>query len=457
MIISGICFVFALLVGVLLTPMVIAWSGRGHGLDHPDPFRKRHAIPISRLGGIPLMLVCIGAVGYAMWRYPGSVYEWGVVLGGCLLMFGLGLWDDFKPLGAKKKLAGQFAVALLVYALGLRIEMLTYPVGHFSLDLGWLGFWMTLFWLIAVPNIVNLIDGIDGLAAGLGMFLFVTLGFVGWSGGQMDIAWVSFAMAGVLVGFLCYNFPPARIFLGDGGAYLVGFAVAAFSLKSSHKGSVAAALFVMVVALGVPIIDTIYALLRRGLRGFPLFRADAEHIHHRLQDLGLSKRRVVLGLYLICATLSVMGLSVLWSQGRSLPIAAAVLFLMGIAGVRYLGYIGSWGDLADRWGLVMSRRFEVRYALLQSRVLEMELQRTEEAESYMQSFRDALQKVGFELRDEVEREGEVRVEVEFPGYDPLVLIAPQGGRDLRHWQRLAECFRDPYLKALMKWNLQANH
>jgi UDP-GlcNAc:undecaprenyl-phosphate GlcNAc-1-phosphate transferase len=457
MIVAGICFVLALAAGLALTPAVIAWSGRGVGLDHPEPFRKKHAVPISRLGGIPLMGVCVCVLACVIWKFSANAGEWAVILAGCALMFALGLWDDFKPLGAKKKLAGQVLIALLVYLLGLRIEMLSYPVGQFSVDLGWMGFWITLFWLIAVPNIVNLIDGIDGLAAGLGMFLFITLGFVGWSGGQMDVAWASLAMAGVLVGFLCFNFPPAKIFLGDGGAYLIGFAVAAFSLKSSHKGSIAATLFVTVVALGIPIIDTAYALLRRGLRGFPLFRADAEHIHHRLQDLGLSKRRVVLCLYLICATLSVMGLSVLWSQGRTLPIAAALLFLMALAGVRYLGYIGSWADFADRWGVALNRRSEVRYALLLSRLLEMELERMQDAESYMQSFRDALEKVGFELRDATEREGQVRVELEFPGYDPLVLIVPQGGRDLRHWQRLAECFREPYLKALMKWNLQTDN
>ena len=126
---------------------------------------------------------------------------------------------------------------------------------------------MTIFWLIAVPNIVNLIDGFDGLAGGLGVFLAVTLGIVGIHNEQLAVAWYAFTMAGALLGFLVFNFPPAKIFLGDGGAYLIGYCIAALSMESANKGSVAAVLLLTIVALGLPILDTTLAMLRRAVRG----------------------------------------------------------------------------------------------------------------------------------------------------------------------------------------------
>ncbi|EDY21611.1 glycosyl transferase family 4 [Chthoniobacter flavus Ellin428] len=283
MIYTLLFFVLGFVISVFTTPWVIRLSQRGIGLDFAHESRKKQEVPVPRLGGMPLMLaVSVGLLIIFALR-PQNATNWFPVLLGSLMMYGLGLWDDLQPLGAKKKLAGQIITALLVYNLGLNIEKFSYPGSTGSIDLGEWSMPVTVFWLIAVPNIVNLIDGFDGLAGGLGLCMSVTLGIVGLHNDQVPVACYAFTLAGALLGFLVFNFPPAKIYLGDGGAYLIGFTIAALSLTSSNKGSVAKVLFVTMIALGVPILDTTFAMLRRGLRGYPLFHADDEHFHHRLQ------------------------------------------------------------------------------------------------------------------------------------------------------------------------------
>lgn len=444
-----------LLVAVLATPCVIALSRRGIGLDCPDEGRKWHLHPIPRLGGAPLMLaLSIGLIGI-FFIMPGVAGEWLPILVGCTLMYGLGLWDDLVPLGAKKKLAGQIAIALLVYFLGLSIDKVSYPGNKWPVELGGLSLPVTIFWLVAVPNIVNLIDGFDGLAGGLGLVMSVTLGVVGLISEQLPVAWFAFTMAGALLGFLVFNFPPAKIFLGDGGAYLIGFMIASMSVQSSHKGSVGAVLAVTVVALGLPIIDTVFALGRRAIRGFPLFHADDEHIHHRLEQLGFSKRRIVVGIYGVCVVLSLVGLSIFWSQGRTLPIAFGVMFLLAIAALRYLHFIRSLEDARARMGRVFSRRAAVRYALLQAQVLELEVDRCPTAEEFWPLFEHTLQRVGF-LHPEDENIGmAVRIPMKYNGETPWVLLAPPHVGTEIEWHRIAECFRPVYVKAARKWDFRA--
>lgn len=452
MVFSAIFGGVGLLLGLLLTPWIIRLGERGIGLDRPDNYRKTHREPISRLGGVPVFIVFAMAALVVCLLAPDYWDRWYPVVVTVGLMFGLGLWDDFKPLGARLKLFCQILIAILAYTMGLEINSVTYPVGGLNLHLGQLGFVVSIFWLISVPNIVNLIDGVDGLAAGLGLMLFCVLGYVGWSMGQTDVAWVSFAVAGVLLGFLCFNFPPARVFLGDGGAYAIGSAVACLSLISANKGAVAAVMLVMMIALGLPIMDTLFALTRRALRGFPLFHADAEHIHHRLRRLGLSERRVVLGLYLVSVVFSLVALSLFWSQGRTLPIALGILFLIMILMVRYLGYVWSWNDLAAQIRRSIERRQDVRYALLQSNLMEMEVDRCRDLPEFRSRMAAALERVGFVVDHPVDADRYLNVSLYFIGAESLVLQAPNEARDLDHWRRLAECFRRPYLRALKRWH-----
>jgi len=401
---------------------------------------------------MPIICALSIGLGLIMVRWPDCGGSFFPVLLGSLCMCGLGLWDDFEPLGARVKLVGQIAIACLVYWMGLRIDRVTYPGGAWSVYLGpIMSMGLTVFWLISLPNVINLIDGFDGLAGGLGLFMAVTLGIAGWLNAQLPVACYAFTMAGALLGFLVFNFPPARIFLGDGGAYLIGFCIAALSLASSNKGSIAAVMLVTVVGLGVPILDTTFALVRRGMRGFPLFRADDEHIHHRLEDLGFSKRRVVVGVYGICVVLSLIGLSIIWSQGRTIPIAIGAVFLLAIFALRYLQYVRSFANVGDQIERLFARRRTVRYALLQAQVLELEVDRCDQSSEFWPIFHQSLRRVGFLEEGDWTEEEAIRINVKHNGSKPWTLHAPRDIGTTGEWQRIADCFRPIYAKAMEKW------
>lgn len=448
--ISALLFLgFGFLVAVLCTPWVIQLAQRGIGLDHATETRKKHGAPIPRIGGIPLMLASSLGLVLILTQLPEHSSNWFPILIGSVTMYALGLRDDIKPLGARVKLLGQLATAAFVYWLGLGIDRFSYPGVAGSIELGAWSLPVTVFWLIAVPNIVNLIDGFDGLAAGLGLCMSVTLGIVGLHAEQVAVACYAFTMAGALLGFLVFNFPPARVYLGDGGAYLIGFTIAALSLTSSNKGSVAAVLFVTLVALGVPILDTTFALLRRALRGYPLFHADDEHFHHKLEGLGFSKRRILLGIYGLCVVLSLVGLSIIWSQGRTLPIGICVLFIMVLFVLRYFHFLRNWDDFRRKFDRVLGRRREVQYALLQAQLLDLELDRCESAEEFWSVFHRTIRRVGFV--DPHDAEELAQVEVRAGTSHSWTLHAPTRKGDRHEWQRMAECFRPVYVKALAKW------
>lgn len=453
MLLSLLFFLLGFALTFLMTPWMIALAHRGFGLDEANEARKRHVGPIPRIGGAPIMLALSVAFLAITSIDAEQVADWAPMMLGSVLMFGLGLCDDIRPIGAKKKLAGQILIASLVFWLGLGIDVVTYPGTHRIVQLGFWSFPATVFWLIAVPNIINLIDGFDGLAGGLGMFMALTLGVVGIYGGQLPLAWYSFSMAGALLGFLVFNFPPARIFLGDGGAYLIGFCIAALSLTSSNKGSIGAVLLVTIVALGLPILDTSFALARRAFRGFPLFHADDEHIHHRLENRGFSKRRIVLGMYGICVTLSVVGLSIFWTQGRTIPIAIGVVFLLAIFAARYLRYVSNWSDLTRQVGRVWRRRSSVQYVLLQVRLLDMEIDRCETGEEFWALFDEALKRVGFVDRPPLRGDEFFDIEMKANAEKPWTLHVPKHKMTSMKWARVAECFRPVYVRAAEKWGI----
>jgi UDP-GlcNAc:undecaprenyl-phosphate GlcNAc-1-phosphate transferase len=441
------------LISFLCTPWVIRLSAAGIGLDAPNESRKQHAAAIPRLGGAPIMLAVSCSLILIFCLDPSQSQKWFPVLLGSLLMYGLGLWDDLRPLGAKVKLVGQILTAGLVYFLGLSIHKLSYPGGGWSVDLGMWSLPVTILWLIAVPNIINLIDGFDGLAGGLGIFLATTLGIVAIYNEQLPVAWYAFSMAGALLGFLIFNFPPAKIFLGDGGAYLIGFTIAALSLTSSNKASVAAVLLVTVVALGVPILDTVFAILRRGFRGFPLFHADADHIHHKMQRFGFSQRRILFGFYGISVVLSLIGLSVVWSQGRTLPVGIGALFLLAVLALRYFHFVRSWDDVVRKVDRMMIERRQVQYALLQAQILALELERCRDAREFWTLFDTTLNRVGFVKP----AAGLVTmpIHVKHNGDEPWTLHRPCAAviDEIAHreWVRIAECFRPVYSRARTKW------
>jgi len=310
-------------------------------------------------------------------------------------MFGLGFCDDVRSLGARLKLLGQIAIATGVYFSGIQIEVFRNPFTNAEYALGALSFIATVGWLVALTNLINLIDGIDGLAGGIGFMLMCLPANTGLGVNSSFTTLLSLGMAGALLGFLCYNYPPAKIYMGDGGAYFLGFLIGLLSIVNSHKGSVAAALIAPVFALALPIVDVCLALCRRGLKGLPLFRPDRKHIHHRLLDFGLSRQRAVLVLYTVSFFCLFLGFAVFWLEGRMFPLLCGFLFLIFVVAARSFGFIKDWFDTGSRLGKSVDLRRETRYALSLSHWLELEAERCESVSELWKNYQFVVRKLGF--------------------------------------------------------------
>ena len=389
--------VLGFLIVWLLVPLVQRWTHLRLMEARPGAHRGEM---VSRFGGVALAgaFVVVSAVVLIWFPVDDPVRmkaRW-VIITTSLAMFLLGLWDDIKPLGARKKLAAQVLIALLVCFCGVRIERFLSPFGGVVYELGWLGWPATVFWLVALTNIVNLIDGIDGLAGGVSLMLMGLLAYLGMNSGMGLVFPILCAagMFGALLGFLRYNFPPAKIYMGDGGAYFLGFLIGMLTLVHSQKGTILAALIAPVFALALPILDVALAILRRGIKGLPIFRPDRRHIHHRLLASGFSHRRTVLTLYGVSLVCLVMALSLFWTQGRLLPILCGFMFLLALLAVRSLGLGQDWFAVQGAVGNMLRLRKETRYALCLSRWLELEAERCP-ADGLCEGYFFLISKLGF--------------------------------------------------------------
>jgi UDP-GlcNAc:undecaprenyl-phosphate GlcNAc-1-phosphate transferase len=247
---------------------------------------------------------------------------------GAAASFLLGFIDDFRPLGAKVKLLSQIIIAVIVHQCGLSIEAIAIPFTDVLVQFGFFSMWVTVIWIVAIMNLINLIDGLDGLAGGIGLLLMGLLGFLAYESGVAISFVLALGMVGSIFGFLFHNFPPAKVYMGDSGAYLIGFVIAALSLLNSEKGTVLAALIAPVLALALPIADVVFAMLRRGINGLPIFRPDRGHIHHRLRRAGLSRQKTIAVLYAISLFALLGGLLAFAYQGRYLPIFFGFAFVI---------------------------------------------------------------------------------------------------------------------------------
>ncbi|CAM4287776.1 MraY family glycosyltransferase [Corallococcus exiguus] len=341
-----VAFLVSLLVALVLTWRVreraLAWGW----LDQANSSRKVHVRPVPRLGGIgivggffaPLCALFIVDSGVGDQFLAQTSLIVGLFVGGAIIA-ALGFYDDLKGAGAKLKFSVQFAVALGLYALGFRIEVLANPFGA-ELTLGLLSLPLTVLWVVGVINALNLIDGLDGLAGGVAFFGVGTHFLLALVRGDVLLCLLMVALAGAILGFLVFNFNPASIFMGDTGSMFLGFVLAAVSIKTSSKSGTAVALLVPVMALGLPIMDTLLAMVRRSLLGRPMFSADKEHIHHRLMSrLLLSHRTTVLVLYALCTLfmLTALGLSFANSIQSALLLSGIGVVIMVL--MRKLGYL----------------------------------------------------------------------------------------------------------------------
>ena len=343
---AAFSFLLSMVCAAALTPLLRTLAFQRGWLDHGLEARKIHGRPIPRLGGVaivlgfyaPLLGLLLYPTSMAQRFYAEPQRAAALLLGGLCIAL-LGLYDDVRGAGAGLKLSVQLAVGVALWCSGLRVEMLGLP-GLGALPLGLLSLPVTVLWIAGVINAMNLIDGLDGLAGGVAFFALASSFVIALGRGEATMALLSAALAGSVLGFLVYNFNPASIFMGDTGSMFLGFVLAAGSVQTSQKASTAVALLVPLVALGLPITDTLLAIGRRAASGRPIFSADREHIHHRLLALGLSQRQAVLVLY---GASSVLGLGALaLSFANSWQIAATLLALavLGVLSLRRLYFAG---------------------------------------------------------------------------------------------------------------------
>ncbi|MCD7879345.1 MAG: undecaprenyl/decaprenyl-phosphate alpha-N-acetylglucosaminyl 1-phosphate transferase [Candidatus Gastranaerophilales bacterium] len=287
--------VIAFILGIFLVPLVIAFSEKQGLLDRPNS-RKIHSHPIPRLGGAAIwfctMLSFLSLIILSYYPYRSLLS--GLLLGSSL-MFLLGLVDDIYGLNAKFKFLIQITIAAIVYCLGVKITCIFIPfTGLVNLNpvLSFIG---TICWIVGISNAVNFIDGVDGLAGSVITVSSVTLGLITAAIIPSDVVGplVAFILAGSMLGFLTYNFHPAKIFMGDSGALFAGFLLASLSIIFQMK-TTDFKMYLPLIILAVPILDITFSSLRRILKGTSPFKADAEHIHHKLLKLGLSQNKAVL-------------------------------------------------------------------------------------------------------------------------------------------------------------------
>lgn len=320
---------------ILLTPLARRLALRIGLIDAPDGRRKMHdgAIPVA--GGIAILVTGLGVLALAL-----SVFEpvrdlfsstgepmFGLLLG-VLVICGVGVADDHRRLRARHKLAGQVIAVGLVMLYGVRVD----AVNLFSwrLDLGWMAVPFTLFWLVGAINSLNLLDGMDGLLGSIGTIVSLAVAFLCAYFGYWPEACIAAVLAGTLVGFLCFNLPPASIFLGDAGSMLIGLVIGVLAIRSSLKGPATVALAAPTALLIIPIFDTTAAILRRKLTGRSICSTDRGHLHHCLLELGLSRPRVLLLVSSLCM-LTVLGVfaSVAYqNEVLALMSAAAVVAIL---------------------------------------------------------------------------------------------------------------------------------
>lgn len=327
-------YVVALLVAWLgtdlLIPHVVRLAKLIGKMDVPDA-RKVHKEPIPRLGGIAIFMGSVLSLVVIELLQPGfftTQSSWHGIIVGSSLMFLLGVVDDLKTLSAKFKFVFQICAALVAYYLGVKILVLSNPLGGMLVLPDWLSVAMTVFWLVGITNTINLIDGLDGLAAGVSMIAGITLSIIAIQTNQYLGAVIILTLVGGTIGFLRYNFNPAKIFMGDSGSLFLGFTLAAISITGVLKLAATVTILLPLLILGVPIFDTTFAIVRRAASGKPIFQPDKGHLHHRLLGIGLSQRRVVIIIYGISSLLAGIALQLIGMRAATSVIIVSLLMLI---------------------------------------------------------------------------------------------------------------------------------
>jgi len=308
-------------------------------LAHPGD-RKMHKVAIPEGGGIAVFITVI----LVSFIYFGFDFKYLGFYVGATLMFIMGLIDDIFDVRARYKLAGQVIAVILAMSLGLTIQFVT---GHGGsvINVGLLSLPLTFFWLLGVTNAINLIDGLDGLSGGVGAITSVTLGIVALGEGRTEVATLAFILAVATLGFLPHNFSAKKkMFIGDSGSQFLGFTLASLSILGVTKVAATFTMLAPIMILGIPIFDTLYAIIRRAKNGKKIFIADRGHLHHRLVNLGFTERKAVTFIYYVTILL---GFVAVFST-KLPPKSAVILFIITVGMIASLSFMLSRQHKARR-------------------------------------------------------------------------------------------------------------
>jgi UDP-GlcNAc:undecaprenyl-phosphate GlcNAc-1-phosphate transferase len=340
-------FAFSLALSFVATREVRDIATRRGWVSRPRDGRHVHETPLPRLGGVAIFLAF--SLSLILWVvltliFPRFSIGVGVVPATLLriyvpacLIFCLGIYDDLVGAGPYLKFAVQAIAAVLLFAGGMRVLDIPLIFPH---TLPWfVGLPLTVLWVVAVTNAFNLIDGLDGLAAGSALFSTMVFFIVALVNHSWLCSLMSVTLAGAILGFLRFNFNPATIFLGDSGSLFIGFMLSALALAGAEKAPTFVAVAIPVVSFGLPILETSLSIVRRLISGRPIFTADREHIHHKLLQMGLSHRQVVIVLYAVSAVFAMLSLFLLWPTGSTLGLVLAVVGTGVWWGVQHLNYL----------------------------------------------------------------------------------------------------------------------
>lgn len=338
-----VVFVGSVLLSFILTRNVRNVANARGWVYAPPSSRHIHKDLIPRLGGIAIFgtftvfaLLLAALPGLPGIEGPLQRRTVLTILGAAALVFLLGLYDDFRPVKPQVKFAVQGVAGALLFAGGFGIFQL--PLFFGSYTFGWIALPLTILWVLWITNAFNLLDGVDGLAAGSALFSTLTVFVVSLVANSFTISTLTLVLAGAILGFLRFNFNPATIFLGDCGSLFIGFMLSALALAGAGKTPTIVAVAIPVISFGLPVLETVLSVLRRFLSGQPLFVGDSQHIHHKLLERGFSQQQVVVILYIVSAGCGLLSLFLLYPSG---PMVGIVLFVIGTGvwiGVQHLGY-----------------------------------------------------------------------------------------------------------------------
>lgn len=353
-------FFAAMLLSFILVPLMRYLSFK-LGVVDIGKGRRVHKGIVPRLGGVGIYSAFLVPMVFSLARgvWDASHNAMSGILVASTMVFFIGVYDDIKGSRIRNKLIVEVLAALVVYAWGVRITMIGNPFGE-PIALDWLSLPVTVLWIIIITNAINLIDGLDGLAAGTGILISISLFFLLSGESDMHLQLALVTLIGSLLGFLRYNFPPASIFMGDSGSLFLGFFFSSISILSAQKVATAATLTITFAVFGFPLMDMLYAVLRRYYRGLPFAEADKEHIHHKLLEKGFSKKKAILLLYFINIIFLIGVLLFIRGRSNSNLVCLFLFLVTTIAGLRMFGYIeflSLFKEIIRNYSIYKKRKF----------------------------------------------------------------------------------------------------